>query len=206
LPQHSTDQVFRTAQWYAGHLAATVNTSTVGVGDATVRTVIMLSSDPLLLAEYGFNLPTPTPTPTAATGRVQLAVLTMQDYLYRYHPNLTTARVLLESLDLALEMEAEAALAAAAAAAASSCSIDRSSPASAGTALAGVAVDKWTGYAHYLPKSTAQAGIKAGMYLRGVLRVSKHNSMSEAYVTFGDVLIQRKISNDDVLVAGEPKG
>ena len=37
----------------------------------------------------------------------------------------------------------------------------------------------------------------------GHRRVSKHDSQHEAYVTFGNVHIQRKVSSDDVLIAGE---
>ncbi|GFT82179.1 DIS3-like exonuclease 1 [Nephila pilipes] len=79
---------------------------------------------------------------------------------------------------------------------------------------AGTVNDMSRSYDNYLPIDVLEAGIKAGRYLRGYIRVNKHNASEEAFVTssktsvkdIGDIFIHgmvnrnRAIHGDEVVV------
>ena len=188
VEQHALNLSYRTAEWYAQHLSDQASVTST----KTAPSVVFLTEDPDLRIRSAQQ-------EDDAAGCVQ--VLTLAEYIDLHFPAHQTAKDLLDSLILARETAelAAAAAAAAAANAAGSAAADGSLASSATRTT----VDVSTGYAHYLPKATAVAGVKSGMFLKGTLRVSKHDSQNAAHVTLGNEHIQRKVSSDDVLVAGE---
>ena len=155
--------------------AAAQRYSTHCCADAELPVVVVSSAADLL-----------TSAQRAVLGE-NLQVLTMQQYLSQYHADNEAARDLLVTLDLMTEASKQKA------ADAGTEDTDTTHQAS------GISE---TEYTEHVPQAALKAGILSGLYVKGVMRVNKYQSQSEAFVTPGSVHVQKKVNSDDIVVHG----
>ncbi|KAL5971885.1 DIS3-like exonuclease 1 [Taenia solium] len=140
------------AQWYRSHLRGKVN-------------VILLTNN----AEVALELARRDPSNDG------VLVMDLSTYLQTHHPNLTTVRLLHDSLSASLKSSrGEHNEATSNTAAVTTTSSLPQQPAQGDV------------YPAHLPESALLAGVRSGQFLQGVLRVSRFRSSTEAVVVLTD--------------------